>query len=243
MTSTFIPSRSLAGEDGNISSFVAETLVQSFQFFNEHLFDGELPDTYITIADINVGRSRRSHIAGFFKREEVKSEGSFKNTITLDSEYTGACVEQNDLRRLMSTLVHEMTHEWDWINNPEKQVKRGHGRTWRTKMSELGLEPVCRGNRWYTAGVSHEVVEHGIFSRVFDSFPQEIQDNYPLFSTHLIFVKRPPSTYTKQWFDYKCPICSKVQKLKGDDALATCSGGSLESLHKVVSFLHDGTIV
>ncbi len=234
-----IPQLPSIGE--NISNHVASTLVDTIKFWNENLFENILPDTYITLADLNIGRKGNYFVKGVFKKDEVLYNENHKSTIILDYTHTEETIEAN-LKELISTLVHEMVHQWDSIHNPNKQVKNGHGITWRKKMEELGLPPVCIGTSWYNGAITHRIEESGLFSQVYESFPEKLRLAYPEFSKYIVFPGRRKRKYQQTWFSYKCPSCGKIQKLQGEDNTASCAG-SLSNQHKHIIFNHNGGII
>ena len=226
----------------NITEFVSEIVVKSFDFFNDELFEGKLPDTYITIHDCNKA-PRSSGVAGRFKYKDIHSmsEGE-KHTIELDSAYTGMCVSTNQLDLLLSTLVHEMVHEWDFIYNFNQVTHGGHGPTWRKKMTELGLEPFRRGRQWKADNTSHKIIKHGLTSRILETYPQELRDSFPQFKYQKPEVTIKPKKVYDKWFNYKCPTCGRVQKKRETDGIALCMG-TLHDMHEVTAYLHSGKVI
>ena len=231
-----------------IAPFVTNTLVESFDFFNDALFDNELPDANFVIANLNMHRKRNAGvIRGLCEYECIKNaaiengKSIHKTQITLDNQITGLYVEQNDVRTLMSVLVHEMTHQWDLMNNPKKQIKGGHGLTWRKAMKTKGLTPVMIGSSW-NKGSTHSIDEDGLYSKVFNDFPQELVDRYPQFANYIRFYKRKPSTYERVWHTYTCPECGEQIQRKGEDNIAACVGSNFKP-HKLITFTKNGNLV
>ena len=226
----------------NITEFVSEIVVKSFDFLNDELFEGMLPDTYITIHDCNKA-PRSSGVAGRFKYEDISSTNDDrKHTIELDSSYLGMCVSTNQLDLLLSTLVHEMVHEWDFIYNFNQITQGGHGPTWRKKMTELGLEPVKRGRQWKADNTSHKIIKHGLTSRILETYPQELRDSFPQFKYQKPEIINKVKKVYDRWFNYKCPTCGRVQKMKGQREIAICMG-SIDETHDYRVFLWSGEVL
>ena len=226
----------------NITEFVSEIVVKSFDFFNEELFEGKLPDTYITIHDCNKA-PRLQGVRGRFKYKDISSNNeNDKHTIELDSAYTGECVSTNQLDLLLSTLVHEMVHEWDFIYNYDKITNGGHGPTWRRKMRELGLEPIKRGIDWKAQNTTHRIIKHGLTSRILETYPQELRESFPQFKYKKPKMDTQPTKQYERWYSFRCPTCNRVQKKKEIDSIAICMG-TRNDYHKGTYFYHDGKVI
>src|SRR5262249_36818397 len=102
----------------------------AYDYFNGVLFENKLPDCLITMQ-----RSRRSR--GYFASEQFghrEREGEIVDEIALNP---ATFCERTD-REIVSTLVHEMVHQWQ--HRFGKPSRRGyHNREWARKMVEIGL--------------------------------------------------------------------------------------------------------
>ncbi|MDV5717555.1 SprT-like domain-containing protein [Enterobacter hormaechei] len=81
-------------------------LQQAFDFYNQRLFDGELPDCLITF-------QRGKNTMGYFSyRRFVAADGSGRmiDEIALNPEYFPVY----PLIEVMQTLVHEQCHMWQY---------------------------------------------------------------------------------------------------------------------------------
>lgn len=96
-------------------------LQQAFDFYNQRLFNGELPDCLITF-------QRGKNTMGYFSfRRFVAADGSGKmiDEIALNPEYFPAY----PLIEVMQTLVHEQCHMWQFhFGNPSR--KTYHNAQW-----------------------------------------------------------------------------------------------------------------
>lgn len=224
---------------GDINQHFKDALSEAFQFFNEQLFNGEQPDTVMNVAHLNLRQRADQQIAGVFAPRTTELN---HNSIELDFSYVCECLDTDNLRSLMATLVHEMVHQWNYINHPEEHRKNGHSKTWRARMAELGLAPRKVGLRWTTAGVTQDILEHGIFARVYEVFPEALAAKFLMYPKQ----KRPiqkKKVIQQRWYVYTCPTCGTKQKRIGKGGYATCDGDHSVGQHQVVHFLQDGSIV
>lgn len=107
----------------------------AFDYYNEQLFDGKLPQCLITFQ-----RERRTH--GFFcgQRFVNRNDHSTTDEIAMNPTFFGI----TPLSEIMQTLVHEMTHAWQHhFGNPGRG--NYHNREWGEKMESLGLMPSRTG--------------------------------------------------------------------------------------------------
>ncbi|HBL4937193.1 TPA: SprT-like domain-containing protein, partial [Escherichia coli] len=90
-------------------------LQQAFDFYNQRLFDGELPDCLITF-------QRGKNTMGYFSyRRFVAADGSGRmiDEIALNPEYFPVY----PLIEVMQTLVHEQCHMWQYhYGNPSRKT-------------------------------------------------------------------------------------------------------------------------
>ena len=108
---------------------------QAYDFFNQALFNGELPPCLITL-------QRKGRTMGYFSggRFKARSGPGQTDEIALNPDhFTG----QPDLE-VLDTLVHEMCHLWQ--HHYGKPSRSGyHNREWAAKMEEVGLMPSSTG--------------------------------------------------------------------------------------------------
>ncbi|OJK45348.1 sprT domain-containing protein, partial [Escherichia coli] len=157
-------------------------LQQAFDFYNQRLFDGELPDCLITF-------QRGKNTMGYFSyRRFVAADGSGRmiDEIALNPEYFPVY----PLIEVMQTLVHEQCHMWQYhYGNPSR--KTYHNAQWAAKMESIGLMPSSTG-RPGGAKVGQKINDYpipgGRFQRVtlelfqgqfalswFDRFPVQVE--------------------------------------------------------------------
>lgn len=126
--------------------------------FRRDLFDGELPDVKVTLQ-----RKRGMH--GFFWPEKFQNRRGRGNRdeLALNSDLFRG---RSD-KEILSTLVHEMVHVWQYRNGTPG--RRGyHNREWARKMKEVGLQPSTTGKRGGMEtgeAVTHYIIPDGPFDR------------------------------------------------------------------------------
>lgn len=112
-------------------------LQQAFDFYNQKLFNGELPDCLITF-------QRGKNTMGYFSfRRFVAADDNTRmiDEIALNPEY----FPSYPLIEVMQTLVHEQCHMWQFhFGNPSR--KTYHNAQWAAKMESIGLMPSSTGH-------------------------------------------------------------------------------------------------
>lgn len=129
---------------------------EAFIHLNEVLFDGELPNIYLTL------RNHSPDTLGYFAPEQFrKREGEgVRHELSMCPTHF---LHRSD-RQILATLAHEMCHLWQEAYG--KPGKGGyHNREWGEKMLKIGLTPVNNNNpkRMTGRSVYHEIVEAGPF--------------------------------------------------------------------------------
>lgn len=137
------------------TSEVYGSLQEAYDFFNERLFEGRLPQCIVTL-------QRKAKSFGYFSPDRFAAETETKDEIALNPMF----FHDRAPRAVLSTLVHEMTHlEQQHFGEPSK--KGYHNTAWGVLMDRVGLTPTATGqpggNR---TGVhmSHLIVEDGPFA-------------------------------------------------------------------------------
>ena len=108
---------------------------EAFDHFNATLFDGTLPDVFITY-------QRKAHSAGYFAANRFSGRiGKFgKHELALNPD---GFIGQTDAQ-ICQTLVHEMTHVWQHAFG-EPSARGYHNKEWAAKMKQIGLQPSSSG--------------------------------------------------------------------------------------------------
>src|SRR5262249_16631685 len=107
----------------------------AYEFFNAALFDGALPNLFITY-------QRRAGSAGYFSPERfsARTDVGAQHELALNPDsFLGQTDEQ-----ICQTLGHEMVHAWQ--QHGGTPPSRGyHDREWADKMKAVGLQPTSTG--------------------------------------------------------------------------------------------------
>jgi predicted SprT family Zn-dependent metalloprotease len=129
-------------------------LQAAYDFFNRALFDGELPPCLITL-------QRKGRYNGFYSDKQFKNgKGDHADEIAINPKHMSSSFEV-----VMSTLVHEMAHLWQYhFGKPSRGGY--HNREWAEKMLWLGLRPTNNDDADKMTGqsMSHRIVDGGRFA-------------------------------------------------------------------------------
>ena len=112
------------------------TIQEAYDYFNQALFDGTLPQVLITL-------QRHGRAFGYFSSERFQSRDGVRpriHEVALNPEgFRGRSDE-----RILSTLAHEMVHVWQ---KEYGKAGRGryHNRQFAAKMHGIGLMPSATG--------------------------------------------------------------------------------------------------
>jgi hypothetical protein len=132
-------------------------LDNAFAFFNDRLFDGQLPHVFITLR--NHPRSK-----GYFRTQAFHSRFD-SGTATDEISLSPATFHARTDREIASTLVHECCHLWQ--SRFGHISRRGyHNSEWAMKMIWIGLMPShtgLPGGRMTGQNMTHFIVEGGRF--------------------------------------------------------------------------------
>ncbi|KAF0234887.1 SprT-like domain-containing protein [Fundidesulfovibrio putealis] len=132
---------------------------RAYAFFNERLFDGELPDLLITY-------QRKAGSCGYYspgRFERRDGSGSVPELALNPAVFR----KQTDVE-ILQTLGHEMAHHWQWCFG--KPTRGGyHNKEWAGKMEAIGLIPSDTGQpggRKVGPSMSDYVMPGGLFEQV-----------------------------------------------------------------------------
>lgn len=130
----------------------------AFQYFNQCLFEGSLPDTLITL-------QWKKQMRGYFWSGRF---GARDGSIGIDeialnpSDFATRTDEE-----VLSTLVHEMAHSWQKYHGTKPSAGY-HDLEWAAKMEALGLIPSHNGKpsgRRTGRQMTHFIVPGGPFDQ------------------------------------------------------------------------------
>jgi hypothetical protein len=221
----------MAKHEGTRASYDTETpitpleysgLQEAYDHFNRELFDGLLPNVFITY-------QRRANSLGYFGADRFAGRPSSYHTkmirmgrheLALNPD---GFVGKSD-REICSTLVHEQAHVWQYAKGTAP--KRGyHDKEWAAKMKAIGLQPSSTGmadGRETGQRMSHYIIADGAFAQSFDRLAAS-NWKLNLESAHRPGGQKGPSSKTK----FTCPSCG--QNVWGKpNAQVTCTPCGIE---------------
>lgn len=133
-------------------------LDQAYDHFNADLFSGQLPAVLITF-------QRRANTRGYFSRERFSSRLDDGKTDEL--ALNPATFEGRTDLEILSTLVHEMAHVWQFhLGQPGRAGY--HNKEWGARMESIGLIPSDTGQpggKRTGQRVTHYIVDIGPFNQ------------------------------------------------------------------------------
>lgn len=182
---------------------MAAELQHAFDFLNERLFLGTLPNCLITL-------QREKGTYGYLHRSRyVRRDGrDFAHELAINPSYFAAC----SLRFTLSVLGHEACHLWQLVSGqPGKRGNRGyHNAEWSARMESIGLMPSDTGEpggRRVGERMSHYIIKGGQFEKVADELIDEHHFAISWIDRHPMAVPRGMSLPT----DYKPPTDADVE--------------------------------
>jgi hypothetical protein len=133
------------------------TLQTAYDFFNQELFAGKLPQCLITL-------QRKKGARGYFSPDRFSGRG-FEGKAHELALNPDCFVDRTD-EEILSTLVHEQAHVWQQESG--KPARKGyHNKEWASKMKDVGLYPSDTAQpdgKETGQKVSHYIIEGGVFS-------------------------------------------------------------------------------
>lgn len=133
------------------------SLSAAFDFFNRRLFAGALPPALITL-------QRQAGSRGYYSAKRFEGRGD-QNRQTDEIALNPATFEGRTDTEVLSTLVHEMVHEWqEHLGHPSRRCY--HNQEWANKMEAVGLMPSDTGQpggKRVGQRVTHYILARGPF--------------------------------------------------------------------------------
>lgn len=141
-------------------------LQAAFDFFNQKLFDGRLPQVLITL-------NRKSKAYGYFSPDRFGNRADDKASLDEIALNPDGFIGRED-RDILSTLTHEMTHlEQQHFGKPPK--KAYHDKKWGDLMKRVGLYPSntgAPGGKETGSKMTHYIVEYGPYAKAFEELAE-----------------------------------------------------------------------
>jgi len=143
----------------NPTEEVYSELQEAFDYFNQKLFLGRLPDCLITL-------QRKSRTYGYFslhRFQHTTRKDILADEIAMNPDH----FKKEPLPKVLSTLVHEMVHvQQAYFGTPSRQCY--HNKQWASMMEAVGLMPSSTGEPGgdrVGQHMSHYIIEEGPFDQ------------------------------------------------------------------------------
>jgi hypothetical protein len=129
----------------------------AYDFFKAQLFVVELPPCFITLE-----RKGPSTLGYFSPARFTTADGVVADEIGLNPRH----FKTSTFTHVMSTLVHEMVHQWQHHFGRRRSRTAYHNKEWAGEMLRIGLHPSHTGEpggRMTGQAMSHYVMQRGRF--------------------------------------------------------------------------------
>lgn len=139
-------------------------LVESFDYFNERLFEKKLPRPMLIFA------RNKAIVGGYFAADKwVNDEGTeMVHEIALNAN----TMKEGDMLRFGVVLVHEMVHMEQYLEG--KHSRAGyHNKEFVNRCYELGLQCTSENENGTGQRVDSQMIEGGPFAEAMLTFPED----------------------------------------------------------------------
>ena len=182
---------------------------QAYNYFNDSLFGGELPACLITL-------QRKASCYGYFCRERFSAR--LEDSIVTDEiALNPDTFENRSDMQILSTLVHEMTHLWQFHYGKKVSRKSYHNAEWASKMEVIGLMPTDTGEpggKRTGQRMTHYIIDAGPFQVEAEKL---IKSGFTL--TWQCKSAEAKQKQLKSKIKYSCPECGQNAWAKPDAKL------------------------
>jgi hypothetical protein len=162
-------------------------LQEAYDFYNENLFDGQLPPCLITF-------QRQKRTFGYFSKGRFGRHDGVATTdeIAMNPAYFAVV----PMIEVLQTLVHEMTHLWQsHFGNPSRACY--HNAEWGSKMEAIGLMPSSTGMPGGKR-TGQQMMDYVITNGPFDRVTRKLIKNGFAITWLDRFPEQPPSKYAQE---------------------------------------------
>ena len=193
---------------------VAQDFQQAFDYFNEHMFGGELPPCMILL-------QRKAKAYGYFW---AKRWGESEGTPGTDEISINPSHMYRPDKETISTLVHEQAHCWqEHFGEPSR--KGYHNKEWANKMEEIGLMPSStgtEGGKRTGQKVSHYIITGGLYEQLWTVLEEQgFKINWKEVNATGLNGKGPAKPKTR--FKYSCECEEAVNFWAKPGVQAVCA--------------------
>ncbi|MEK2673458.1 SprT-like domain-containing protein [Pseudomonas aeruginosa] len=134
-----------------------QELQLAYDFYNRHLFGGQLPTCLLTF------QREKSTLGYFSPRRFIRVDGTVTDEIALNPAFFAVI----PLMEILQTIGHEMAHLWQFhFGTPSRAGY--HNAEWAAKMESIGLMPSdtgAPGGRRTGQEMGDYVIKGGLFER------------------------------------------------------------------------------
>jgi predicted SprT family Zn-dependent metalloprotease len=193
-----------------------DNLQTTYDYFNEKLFENELPQAMITL-------QRKTGVYGYHKKNAfTNSKNENINEIALNPDF----FFNRSINEILSTLVHEQVHLLcDYRNYVSR--KGHHSKQWCQLMKDIGLQAVsCKNGEDCNDGgakMTHRILDGDLF----DIACKKLLETITFDLTNIMEIKEKKEKKTTK-FIYVCPECNEEVTCKRNDKKIICGDCSVE---------------
>lgn len=190
-------------------------LNQAYDFFNEKLFNGELPKCLLTF-------QRESRTMGYLARGRFVNRGGEQlDELALNPSYFGI----RSIAETLSTLVHEQCHKWQWLYG--KPSRPGyHNHDFAKKMESIGLmtsQTGLPGGKRVGQQMDHYIIKGGPFELACEQllstqFSLSWYDRFPPTTLESLDVKEKLKPIIESLAKFEQPLKVDPELLEFKDA-------------------------
>lgn len=186
-----------------------ESYEAAFDFFNQMLFDGALPQCMLNFSC--KGRANGAFKPARWEKHLEDGQNRTSHEISLNP-----ALLQKPIADIMSELVKLMVHLWQYQTGTASDHQGYHNRLWSDKMSEIGLPVSHDGTpdgKKTGYKIQHWIEQNGKFEQALKEMPK----NYFPWQGERTPIRKSAPVRLK----YICPICNNTV-LAGKDRKMLC---------------------
>lgn len=162
----------------------------AFDFYNRELFDNQLNKVLITVRSIEPKKKGLKN-NGYYSKRIFAYDGGPISEIALNINI----FSERSTVGILSTLVHEMVHQWreEHCLEPSDGKFEGHDDAWGKKMMEIGLIPTSTGlpgGKKKAKNMTHYPSENGLFAKKTYELIVEHDLKIPIFDSYGAYVNK-----------------------------------------------------
>lgn len=188
-----------------ITTIEYQKLDEAYKFFNDALFDGNLPECLIALSSEGGRKNYGIFYPGTIKSRTDK-DATFDKLVLNIANFPGKTDQW-----ILSILVHEMVHVWEHHFGKSKYSKFSyHGKAWGAKMKALGLYPSNTGEvggKETGRQMMHYVIEGGQFEQAAEEWLSSRVITFQS-AEYTLFTKEKKKK-KKTTCKYECPNCGE----------------------------------